>query len=388
MKKSSRAKITILGPSKDGKTQLYNALSDQGFDNEYKSSDNPTSTTLNHSYRNYNFKFEIYDTTGDSDYYHIISSVSNSSDIILFVYDITSRSSLDFFYSLPVTIDQSATKFLVGTHLDDHLRVFTNPENNPQPQREVQKVDLNRLVTLYNISSCHCIEVSSKTKANISQLLNEISQATYEKFGLHEEDSSESSDSDICYKPVIYLYPPEPMRVSVNIELDGHMMYTYPRPQQIGTEKYQWEVEANPGSRLTIGNRHYDSLFWEGTCNTNYDLEKGFHVEGKDAISFLEEKLRRLGLNEREMNEFIVFWMPIMEANRFNLISFQFERYTDHAKLEITPQPDHVIRVYIVCKKLNETEMGLPIEEQILPEIRREDLHGFVAVEWGGTRIE
>ncbi len=54
-----------------------------------------------------------------------------------------------------------------------------------------------------------------------------------------------------------------------------------------------------------------------------YDLSKGFCVAGSDTESFLREKLTYMGLTEEEMNEFIVYWLPRMEHNRFNLISFQ-----------------------------------------------------------------
>lgn len=78
--------------------------------------------------------------------------------------------------------------------------------------------------------------------------------------------------------------------------------------------------------------REYSYLFWEGTCPGAYDLSKGFVVKGEDTKDFLQEKLAFLGLTPREYNEFIVYWMPLMQDHPYNLISFQQEAYTDLAR--------------------------------------------------------
>lgn len=66
----------------------------------------------------------------------------------------------------------------------------------------------------------------------------------------------------------------------------------------------------------------------------------------------MEDALARLGLNRREANEFIVYWLPRMEPNPYNLISFQEDAYTDHAVLTITPEPDSLLRVFMAWRPL------------------------------------
>ena len=95
----------------------------------------------------------------------------------------------------------------------------------------------------------------------------------------------------------------------------------------------------------------------------------------------MESSLEKLGLTRREANEFIVYWLPRMQSNPFNLISFQFEHYTDHAKLTITPQPDSLLRVFMAWRPLTE---AVEIPEQDLPSFQRK---GFAAVEWGGAEL-
>ena len=91
-----------------------------------------------------------------------------------------------------------------------------------------------------------------------------------------------------------------------------------------------------------------------GENNTDYDFSKGFCVAGADTADFLREKLAEIGLTPREYNEFIVYWLPKMQDNPYNLISFQSEAYTDAAKLDIDPTPDSVLRVFMAWKPLGQ----------------------------------
>ena len=176
-------------------------------------------------------------------------------------------------------------------------------------------------------------------------------------------------------KPVIYLYPEEETAVTVALDYGGTLTCTYPAAQD-GV----WTVTASPdGTLRDEEGQEYSYLFWEGACAASYDLSEGFCVSGADTAAFLEEALSSLGLNRREANEFIVYWLPQMEQNPYNLISFQAEAYTDHARLEISPRPDSVLRVFMAWKALDE-----PVElpAQTLPAFVRT---GFTVVEWGGA---
>ncbi|HJA34923.1 MAG TPA: hypothetical protein H9666_00285, partial [Firmicutes bacterium] len=139
-------------------------------------------------------------------------------------------------------------------------------------------------------------------------------------------------NSSVGAKPVIYLYPPTETEVSVRLHYDGQLTCTYPAYGQ------GWHVTAQPDGTLTDdqGNQ-YSYLFWEGENQAVYDFSQGFVVPGRETADFLRQALSQLGLTPREYNEFIVYWLPRMEGNPYNLISFQQEAYTDTARLEITP---------------------------------------------------
>ncbi len=105
-------------------------------------------------------------------------------------------------------------------------------------------------------------------------------------------------------------------------------------------------------------------------------------VKGSETAEFLETKLAELGLDAKEANEFIVYWLPSMQDNPYNLITFQTDKYTDSAKLHITPEPDSILRVFMAYKALDKP---IEIEEPTITPFERT---GFTVVEWGGSEVE
>ena len=75
-------------------------------------------------------------------------------------------------------------------------------------------------------------------------------------------------------------------------------------------------------------------------------------------------------------------WLPKMQDNPYNLISFQSEAYTDAAKLDIDPTPDSVLRVFMAWKPLGRPQT---IEPQTFASFER---NGFTVVEWGGCEVK
>ncbi len=175
-------------------------------------------------------------------------------------------------------------------------------------------------------------------------------------------------------KPVIYLYPETTTDVSVKLTLNGELTCTYPAYRD------GWRVTASPDGTLTdVDGMVYNYLYWEGVSYAEWDYSRGFCVRGEDTAAFLEDALEQLGLNRREANEFIVYWLPRMEQNPYNIIAFQTDVYTESAKLDIVPAPDTLIRVFMTYYA---SDAPVEIEPQ---ELTAPERTGFVAVEWGGS---
>lgn len=183
---------------------------------------------------------------------------------------------------------------------------------------------------------------------------------------------------EVTAKPVIYLYPETKTDVTVQLDYNGTFTVTYPAYED------GWHVTAFPDGTLQdlADGAEYSYLFWEGVDDADYDFSAGFVVKADDTEAFLKEKLAYMGLTPREYNEFIVYWLPKMLENPYNLVSFQQERYTDIAVLHIDPAPDSLLRVFMAYKPL---EQSVELEEQRLEPFERK---GFAAVEWGGCEVK
>ena len=185
-----------------------------------------------------------------------------------------------------------------------------------------------------------------------------------------------------AHAPIIYLYPDEETEVNVKLTLDGKLTASYPRYN----EDLGWTVTASPDGTLTDANgREYEYLFWEGDLAIKPDLTQGFCIKGEDTAEFLEDSLSKLGLTDKEADTFIMYWLPQLESNKYNVITFQTEAYEDAASLEITPLPDTVIRVNMLWYPVNSY---VDKEPQDLESLNPDTREGFTVVEWGGEKYE
>ena len=175
-------------------------------------------------------------------------------------------------------------------------------------------------------------------------------------------------------KPILYLYPEKETEVSVRFARPELLATTYPKYNN------EWRVVAQPNGDLRdIEGKYYYGLYWEKREDYK-EFSDGFYVEKDNATEFLEEKLEILGLNDRERNEFIMYWLPILEKNEKSFVHFEL---TDELQAEnaliISPAPDSLLRIDMTVQKIEE-DPKLP--EQKLPSFERK---GFAAVEWGGV---
>ena len=185
----------------------------------------------------------------------------------------------------------------------------------------------------------------------------------------------------ISEKPIIYLYPKEDTQVSVKLGNEDKITCSYPTYTSGG-----WNVLAKPTGDLIDLNsgRNLYSLYYECDNSAQYTIKNdGFVVESEKLVEFLEEKLSILGLTEREAEEFIVYWLPKLQANKYNYIRFAtMDEINQNMPLEFSTNPDTLIRVLMTYKPL---EHPIDVEEQQLSTPER---IGFVAVEWGGAQIK
>ena len=186
----------------------------------------------------------------------------------------------------------------------------------------------------------------------------------------------------MAHAPVIYLYGDEGMEVNVGLDLNGHLTCTYPE-YKTGEG---WTVAISPDGTLTDSEgKEYDFLFWEGEVDFDADMSQGFCVSGDQTEDLLRECAAELGLNDNETDAFVGYWLPFMENNPYNVITFQTTAFDEAAQMNISPEPDQVVRVNMLWYASDEfvqiepqdlTGINIPVEER----------HGFTVVEWGGEQ--
>ena len=176
-------------------------------------------------------------------------------------------------------------------------------------------------------------------------------------------------------KPVLYLYPKKTTKLTITFEHPEYLETTYPKYNG------KWDVKAHSNGDLYDSNgAYYYALYWDEKQVHSVDFSTGYYVEKDNAITFLEKKLSYIGLSRREANEFIMYWLPVLEKNEKSLVYFELtDERESYNRLNISPQPDSMLRLVIHIKKVDQK---INIPKQNLTKFQRK---GFVAVEWGGT---
>ena len=192
-------------------------------------------------------------------------------------------------------------------------------------------------------------------------------------------------------KPIIYIYPEQETDLQITLGNPNSITNSYPDY----FANNGWQVKAFPNGDLIDLNtdKKLYSLYWEGRGNKlDTSMKEGFCVKGEDSAKFLEEKLSQLGLNYKEAEEFIVYWLPKLEKNNYNYIRFATtEECNYYMPLNIQSinedgtlkeaKVDNLIRVLMIYKPLIHK---IDVNEQKIKTPSRE---GFTIVEWGGSKI-
>ena len=248
-------------------------------------------------------------------------------------------------------------------------------------------------VTISNLDKREAYKTNSKgeyiLKATKNDLLLFYSEG-YQSKKIIVEDETEidvfldkniSLGSEMIKKPVIYLYPTEKKDIKLTLDFKGKLQTTFPEYINI------WDVTAYPNGQIfdKKSQRFYSSLFWDGMLDfpkEHYNYQTGFIIPKNKLTSFLIEKLEFIGLNTSETNDFIQYWLPVLEKNKWNFIHFYVNsEYEMISKNTIDPKPETSIRLFM---EFYGVEKSINIPEQKLVKTERK---GFTLVEWGGSDV-
>ncbi len=172
-------------------------------------------------------------------------------------------------------------------------------------------------------------------------------------------------------KPAIYLYPESDSMISVKLDINGKIIKDIP-PYNNG-----WHVFATKDGLI---DGQYDYLFYETIQNKKVKLnDKGWIVKYPELEEWYDITLPKLGLNEKETDQFKEYWLERLPEENYYEIRLVGEKYLEeNIKLLIKPKPDTLIRLTFYFKAVDEPTN---LEE---PQIKTPVRNGFTVVEWGG----
>ena len=223
--------------------------------------------------------------------------------------------------------------------------------------------------------TCSGMTTAPSEESSSSINLEEYLSSILAEFGSSSSESYPDTYPHVR-KPVIYFYPEEEMDLEVTYVEEERLLTTYP--------KYEngWNIHLQEDGTFTVpgSNREYYALFFDETPDFEVDFSTGFYVTKENAISFLEEKMDFMGFTNRETDEFIMYWLPILENNEQSLVYFeQTEERNEECPLEFSVEPETLIRTIIHIKKVDEPT---DIQEQ---QLIHQERTGFTVTEWGGA---
>lgn len=269
---------------------------------------------------------------------------------------------------------------------------FFTPSGNPSNKKDVVLIigkdtlcynSIYNQDTLLNVNSgVQTIEIRSKWFQSTKQKIKLTSQTFAAINIFFGEKIMSLPHIEYNYnKPIIYFYPEKKQQIEAKLELNGKLNFTYPK------YKDGWYFTASPNGNITLDNKSYNYLFWEGTVsaeNSTFNQKEGFIVSSDTLLLFFERTLSKLGLSSQEQQDFITYWYPLMIKNSTNYIHFIFnEEYNQIATLNVKPKPDNMIRLFMFWKNID-NHNNTNITKQSLPHYNR---NGFTIVEWGGAEI-
>ncbi|KAG1852767.1 hypothetical protein DFJ58DRAFT_703778 [Suillus subalutaceus] len=231
-------------------------------------------------------------------------------------------------------------------------------------------------------------------------------------------------------KPVIYLYSPSDVDVSVKLSLSPEWsfsaIYPFVTPKQEYGQHVEWNVRTHQDGNLTEKNSGLDIsyLFWEAKTNSDAfprspasepqsvgvfsptsstlgDADS-IVVSVDEVTIYLDKSLKALGLHTEARTSFITYWLPSILKHEYIALRFVPQpAYERTASLSISPQPDVVTRIFMlfrgICKEhltdwsnaqiQAEKDVGWWADVVGVDLSRASDMALFRVLEWGGMEV-
>jgi hypothetical protein len=177
-----------------------------------------------------------------------------------------------------------------------------------------------------------------------------------------------------CYDSPLYLYPLVEQLISINSHSD---VFNSSPNDKSGN----WQVLAEPDGKLILADgKAYSKISYSYKADSE-PLGTGIVTSQAMLKPTLSDYADKLGLNQKEKNDFVSFWSTKLKDAPFVQIShYSRAESANILKLDINPQPDTFIPIVMYFKILQfPTVISKPIFEPIQNRV------GFTALDWSGV---
>ncbi|NIM65326.1 MAG: hypothetical protein GTO51_04975 [Candidatus Latescibacteria bacterium] len=176
-------------------------------------------------------------------------------------------------------------------------------------------------------------------------------------------------------KPAIYIYPKEDAYFQVRLDLNNGTVLTKSVPEYGDG----WDVLVEKSGKI---DHQYEYLFYEASLGRIPELSRGWCISLDHAATELHSLLMQIGLNEKETEEFLEYWLDLLVRFEYYMVFPVFDRSLDDmVELHIMPEPDAMLRFWLFFRGCD-AYTSPPAPE--LPDFQRGPT---TVVEWGGVLL-
>lgn len=173
-------------------------------------------------------------------------------------------------------------------------------------------------------------------------------------------------------KPNIYIYP--------ETKISLHVSIIFPRGgsviESIPLYENGWNIEVEPSGKI---NNIYDYLFYESENPDLCQYRSGWIVKKDDLTSFFTQNMLATGFIQKEIDDFIEYWIPLLNNYSSYAIYPQYDFDIEKMiQLNFSYKPDRMLRLFYVIKGLHHDQVSIAV-----PNIPRFVRNGFTVAEWG-----
>lgn len=207
-------------------------------------------------------------------------------------------------------------------------------------------------------------------------------------------------------KPVIYLYDRHERAFDVCLRVKiGALKIVYPEPALQGRDYISWTATAHADGLLTVlhderagRSRHHGYLFYEGVDMIPHDWSAVTTVRREQIGAFLEENALLLGLIDREVTDFVTYWLPRMQEFDEVCVEFNSQLIEAAVGIEVSPPVDRMLRIFMVwtgnrqcLQRSSNPHVSVspwqpPSPSTWISASNRSPEHSYL-VEWGGVEM-